>query len=159
AVPSELQVPAEKAGLRLDRYLATQLPALSRTRIQELIRSGLVQVDGHEAKDSLRLKGGERISVDAQQRPALSARPHASALDVLYEDQDVVVINKPAGMVVHAGAGSSHGTLVNALLGRGQALSRSGDALRPGIVHRLDRETSGAILVAKNDAAHAALAD
>jgi 23S rRNA pseudouridine1911/1915/1917 synthase len=157
-VPCELQVPIESVGLRLDRYLASQLPSLSRTRLQELIRSGLVQVDGHLAKDSLRLKGGERISVDAQPRPALSAQPEDIPLEVLYEDADVVVINKPAGMVVHAGAGSTHGTLVNALLGRGQALSRSGDALRPGIVHRLDRETSGAILVAKNDAAHAALA-
>ena len=158
-MPSEWTVASEYRGQRLDRYLAAQLPELSRTRIQELIRSGFVLVDAHAVKDSLRLKGGERISVDPQPRPPLRAEPEAIPLEVLYEDEDVVVINKPAGMTVHAGAGNSKGTLVNALLGRGQALSRGGDALRPGIVHRLDRETSGAILVAKNDAAHAKLSD
>jgi 23S rRNA pseudouridine1911/1915/1917 synthase len=158
-VPSEFIVAAEDSGERLDRYLASQMPDLSRTRIQELIRSGLVLVDAHAAKDSLRLKGGEHISVDARPRPSLRAEPEPIPLDVLYEDEDVVVINKPAGMTVHAGAGNSKGTLVNALLGRGQALSHAGDTLRPGIVHRLDRETSGAILVAKNDAAHAKLSE
>jgi len=156
-VPSEFIVAAWDAGLRLDRYLATQLPAISRTRIQELIHSGCVAVDGRSAKDSMRLKGGEHISVDAQPRLSLRAEAEAIPLDILYEDEDVIVINKPPGMIVHAGAGNSTGTLVNALLGRGQALSRGGDVLRPGIVHRLDRETSGAILVAKNDAAHAKL--
>lgn len=158
-MPSEFIVTAEHSGLRLDRYLASQLPALSRTRIQELAQSGLVLVNGRAAKDSLKLKGGERISVDAQPRSPLRAEPESIPLDVLYEDDDVIVINKPAGMTVHAGAGSSKGTLVNALLGRGQSLSKGGDALRPGIVHRLDRETSGAILVAKNDAAHARLSE
>jgi len=158
-VPSDFIVPAEHTGARLDRYLASQLSDLSRTRVQELIRSGLVLVDGHAAKDSLRLKGGERISVDAQPRPPLQAKAEAIPLEVLYEDEDVIVISKPAGMIVHAGAGKAEGTLVNALLGRGQSLSRGGDALRPGIVHRLDRETSGAILVAKNDFAHAKLSD
>lgn len=156
---SDFTVTPEYSGTRLDRYLASQLPNLSRTRIQELIRSGLVLVNGQTAKDSLRLRGGERVSVDAQPRPPLHAKPEKIPLDVLYEDKDVVVINKPAGMIVHAGAGKSEGTLVNALLGRGQSLSRGGDALRPGIVHRLDRETSGAILVAKNDFAHAKLSE
>jgi len=156
-VASEFIVAAEDFGQRLDRYLASRMPDLSRTRIQELIHAGLVLVNAHAAKDSLRLKGGEHISVEAQPRPALRAEPEAIPLEVLYEDEDVVVINKPAGMTVHAGAGTSKGTLVNALLGRGHALSRGGDSLRPGIVHRLDRETSGAILVAKNDAAHAKL--
>src|SRR5439155_26488952 len=105
------------------------------------------------------VKGGEPISVDAEHRPPPRARPESIPLDPLYEDQDVIVINEPAGMIVHAGAGKSEGTLVNALLGRGQSLSRGGDALRPGIVHRLDRETSGAIVVAKNDFAHAKLSD
>jgi len=158
-VPSEFTVAPENSGARLDRYLASQLPELSRTRVQELIRDGLVLVDARTAKDSLRLKGGERITVDAQPRPPLRAEPEAIPLDVLYEDEDVVVINKPAGMTVHAGAGNSRGTLVNALLGRGRPLSRGGDSLRPGIVHRLDRETSGAIVIAKNDAAHAKLAE
>jgi 23S rRNA pseudouridine1911/1915/1917 synthase len=158
-VPSEFIVAAEHAGQRLDRFLTAQLPSVSRTRVQELIESGLILVNGRTAKDSFKLKGGEQISVDAQPRPPLRAEAESIPLDVLYEDADVVVINKPAGMTVHAGAGTSKGTLVNALLGRGQALSRGGDALRPGIVHRLDRETSGVILVAKNDAAHAALSE
>src|SRR5215831_10672297 len=117
-------VAAECVGQRLDRYLASQLPDLSRTRIQELIQIGLVQVDGRTSKDSLRLRGGERISVDAQPRPPLRAEPESIPLDVLYEDDDVIVINKPAGMIVHAGAGKTEGTLVNALLGRGQTLSK-----------------------------------
>jgi len=159
-VPSKFIVDAEHAGTRLDRYLASLLPELSRTRIQELIRGSLILVDGHAAKDALKLKGGERITVDAQPRPPLQATAENIPLDVLYEDSDVIVINKPAGMTVHAGAGISSGTLVNALLGRGQSLSRAGgDELRPGIVHRLDRETSGAILVAKNDSAHAKLSE
>ena len=159
-MPSEFIVAAESAGTRLDRYLASLLPELSRTRIQELIHSGLILVDAHAAKDSHRLRGGERITVDAQPRPPLRAEAESIPLDVLYEDADLIVINKPAGMTVHAGAGVSTGTLVNALLGRGQALSRAGgDELRPGIVHRLDRETSGAILVAKNDFAHAKLSE
>jgi len=158
-VPSEFTVSAEYAGVRLDHYLAAQLKDFSRTRIQELIRSGLLLVNNHTAKDSLRLRGGERISVDAQPRAALRAEPESIPLDVLYEDDDLLVIDKPAGMIVHAGAGKSSGTLVNALLGRGQSLSQANDALRPGIVHRLDRETSGAILVAKNDVAHTKLSD
>jgi 23S rRNA pseudouridine1911/1915/1917 synthase len=97
--------------------------------------------------------------VEPRQRPQLSARAEPIPLKVLYEDEDVLVVNKPAGMVVHAGAGRSSGTLVNALLGQGQRLSTGPDALRPGIVHRLDRQTSGAILVAKNDTAHARLAE
>jgi len=159
-VPSEFIVEAEHAGARLDRYVASLLADLSRTRIQELIRSGLILVDGQAAKDAMKLKGGERITVDAQPRPPLEAAAENIPLEVLHEDDDVIVINKPAGMTVHAGAGISTGTLVNALLGRGQSLSRAGgDELRPGIVHRLDRETSGAILVAKNDFAHARLSE
>ena len=159
AVPCAFIVAPEHAGSRLDRYLASLLPDLSRTRIQELIHSSLILVDRHPAKDSLKLKGGERITVDAQPRPPLQATAENIPLEVLYEDDDLIVINKPAGMTVHAGAGNSTGTLVNALLGRGQALSTGGDPLRPGIVHRLDRETSGAILVAKNDFAHARLSE
>jgi 23S rRNA pseudouridine1911/1915/1917 synthase len=158
-VPTEFIVAPEHAGSRLDRHLAWLFPDLSRTRIQELIHSAFILVDGHPAKDSLKLKGGERVTVDAQPRPPLEAIAENIPLDVLYEDGDLIVINKPAGMTVHAGAGTSHGTLVNALLGRGQSLSSGSDALRPGIVHRLDRETSGAILVAKNDFAHARLSE
>lgn len=148
---------ASDAGQRVDRYLVARLPELSRTRIQELIEAGLVRVDGAPTKDARRLKTGEAIVVEAQARAPMIAEAENIPLKILYEDDDVVVVNKPAGMTVHAGAGNTQGTLVNALLGRGQALSRGGDALRPGIVHRLDKETSGAILVAKNDFAHARL--
>ncbi len=148
------------SGERLDRFLAGHCPELSRTRVQELIESGQVRVDGKAAsKGSARLRGGERIAVEITQRPPMAAQAESIPLEVLYEDEDVVAINKPAGMTVHAGAGNTSGTLVNALLGRGQALSKGGDALRPGIVHRLDKETSGIILVAKNDAAHAKLGE
>ena len=147
------------AGERLDRYLAARLPELSRTRIQELIEAGLVLVDGKASKGAHRLRAREKIIVDAQDRPPMRAEPESIPLDILYEDDDVIVVNKAAGMTVHAGAGNTRGTLVNALLGRGQALSQGGDALRPGIVHRLDKETSGVILVAKNDFAHARISE
>jgi 23S rRNA pseudouridine1911/1915/1917 synthase len=146
-------------GQRVDRYLASHLPELRRTRIQELIQAGLVLVEGRATKGAHKLRAGENIAVEAQARSAMRAEAEAIPLEILYEDADVVVVNKPAGMTVHAGAGNTRGTLVNALLGRGQALSKGGDALRPGIVHRLDKETSGAILVAKNDFAHAKLSE
>src|ERR1700681_1189942 len=151
-------LPAE-AGERLDRVVTAHCPELSRTRVQELIAAGLILLSARAAKGSQRLRGGERLTVDVQPRPPLRAEPESIPLDLLYEDDDVVVVNKPAGMTVHAGAGNTRGTLVNALLGRGQTLSQSGDALRPGIVHRLDKDTSGIILVAKNDAAHAKLGE
>ncbi|MGC1618744.1 MAG: RluA family pseudouridine synthase [Candidatus Acidiferrum sp.] len=159
SIRHELTVAQKEAGQRLDRYITALLPELSRTRIQELIEAGLVLVDGKPAKGSYKLRGGEKILVEAQARPPMRAEAEIIPLDILYEDADVIVVNKPAGMTVHAGAGNTRGTLVNALLGRGQALSKGGDALRPGIVHRLDKETSGAILVAKNDFAHAKLAE
>jgi len=155
----ELVVAETNAGERLDRYLAAQLPALSRTRIQELIEARLVLIDSKPSKGAHRVRTGENISVNPQARAPLRAEAESIPLDILYEDADVISINKPAGMTVHAGAGNTRGTLVNALLGRGQSLSQGGDALRPGIVHRLDKETSGAILVAKNDRAHAKLAE
>ncbi len=153
-------VESDEAGQRLDRAVALHCARLSRTRVQELIDAGLVLVDGSAAKrGSVRLRGGEEITVEAPERPLIVAKAEAIPLDVLYEDEDVIAINKPAGMTVHAGAGNVSGTLVNALLGRGQALSQGGDPLRPGIVHRLDKETSGVILIAKNDAAHAKLGE
>jgi 23S rRNA pseudouridine1911/1915/1917 synthase len=155
----KLAVDENDAGERLDRYLAARLPELSRTRIQELIEAALVLVDGKPSKGAHRLRAGEKIAVDAQNRPPMRAEAESIPLDILYEDDDLIVVNKAAGMTVHAGAGNPRGTLVNALLGRGQALSRGGDALRPGIVHRLDKETSGVILVAKNDFAHAKLGE
>jgi 23S rRNA pseudouridine1911/1915/1917 synthase len=156
----EFLVEAEEAGARLDRVVAAHCPDLSRTRVQELIESGLVLIDGRAAKKGAQhLRGAEKIAVEALERPPIVAQAEAIPLDVLYEDDDVIAINKPAGMTVHAGAGNVSGTLVNALLGRGQSLSQSGDPLRPGIVHRLDKETSGVILVAKNDATHSKLGE
>lgn len=155
----EITVADTDAGLRLDRVVANRCPELSRTRVQELIAGGLVRLNGKTAKDSHKVHAGDTIEVVPQPRPALRAEAESIPLDILYEDEDVIAVNKPAGMTVHAGAGNSHGTLVNALLGRGQALSQSGDLLRPGIVHRLDKETSGILLVAKNDFAHARLAE
>jgi 23S rRNA pseudouridine1911/1915/1917 synthase len=159
SITHNLKVEENDAGERLDRYLAGQLRELSRTRIQELIEAGLVLVDGKPSKGAHHLRAGESVAVDAQPRPPMRAEAEDIPLDVLYEDDDVIVLNKAAGMTVHAGAGNTQGTLVNALLGRGQKLSRGGDALRPGIVHRLDKETSGVILVAKNDFAHAKIAE
>jgi 23S rRNA pseudouridine1911/1915/1917 synthase len=147
------------AGQRLDQQIASRFSSISRTRVQELIASGLVLVNSRPAKGSHRLRAGERIYIQIQPRPPLCAQAESIPLDILYEDADVIAVNKPAGMTVHAGAGTSRGTLVNALLGRGQALSQGGDAHRPGIVHRLDKDTSGIILVAKNDAAHAKLSE
>src|SRR5882762_1495539 len=159
----EMIVSEAGRGTRLDRWLAVQCPQLSRARLQELIAAGLVLVNGAAAKASHKLRGGEKVLLQVVQRPPLRAEPESIPLDILCEDDDLLVINKPAGMSVHAGAGNSRGTLVNALLGRGQNLSRGGsdadDQLRPGVVHRLDKETSGVIVIAKNDFAHARLAE
>jgi 23S rRNA pseudouridine1911/1915/1917 synthase len=135
-----------------------RLPQFSRARIQDWVRSGRVLVNGAPERASHRVRAGDAIDVEPAEAPPLNATPEAIPLAVLYEDQDMVAIDKPAGMVVHAGAGVHSGTVVNALLHRFGALSGVGGALRPGIVHRLDRFTSGVLLVAKNDAAHHRLA-
>jgi 23S rRNA pseudouridine1911/1915/1917 synthase len=154
-----LHTQAADAGKRLDRFLQEQLPAYSRTRLQDWIRSGRVLVGGQAGKPSHLLRGGEVIDVEPAELTPLRAEPEPIPLEILYEDDDVVAVNKPAGMVVHAGAGCRSGTLVNALLGRFQQLSGLGGDLRPGIVHRLDRYTSGVILAARNDLAHRRLAE
>ncbi|MGB2633740.1 MAG: RluA family pseudouridine synthase [Candidatus Acidiferrum sp.] len=159
SLQQEFAVTMEEAGLRLDRVVVQHFPELSRTRVQELIEQGLVLLNGKTVKDSHKVHANDLIRVVPQERPPLQAEPETIPLEVLYEDDDVIAINKPAGMSVHAGAGNSHGTLVNALLGRGQQLSQSDDPVRPGIVHRLDKETSGILLVAKNDFAHAKLSE
>ena len=146
------------AGMRLDQALHEQLPQFSRARLQEWIKGGRVLVNGVAERPSRALREGDRIDVEPAELQPLHAEPEAIPLRALYEDPDFVAIDKPAGMVVHAGAGVHSGTLVNALLGRFESLSGLGGELRPGIVHRLDRFTSGVILVAKNDAAHRALA-
>jgi 23S rRNA pseudouridine1911/1915/1917 synthase len=154
-----MMISVEENGTRLDRVVAAHCPELSRTRVQELLELGLAQLNGKVAKGSHKVRAGDLVEVVAPERPALRAEAENIPLDILYEDEDVLAVNKPAGMSVHAGAGNSRGTLVNALLGRGQSLSQGGDELRPGIVHRLDKETSGIVLVAKNDFAHAQLAE
>lgn len=149
--------PADR-GKRLDTFLRERLPEFSRERLQDWIEQGRVRVDGAAKKRSHLLKGAERIHVQPAELAPLRATPEDLPLDVLYEDADVIAINKPAGMVVHTGAGQHSGTLVNAVLHRFGKLSSVGGDLRPGIVHRLDRFTSGVILIARNDAAHRHLA-
>jgi 23S rRNA pseudouridine1911/1915/1917 synthase len=145
-------------GKRLDSLLHERLPQFSRSRLQTWIREGRVLVDGLPAKSSHLIRGAEVIVVEPGQLPPIRATAEDIPLTVLYEDESAIVIDKPAGMVVHAGAGVHDGTLVNALLHRFATLSTLGGELRPGIVHRLDRFTSGVLLVAKNDAAHRDLA-
>ena len=160
-----IDVPAEAAGQRLDQFIAAQLDGVSRSRVQLLMEQGDVLVNGEREKASLKLRGGERIAITGEPHPApLKATAEDIPLDVIYEDGDLAVVNKPAGMMVHAGSGQnedarSMGTLVNALLYRFNALSSTAGELRPGIVHRLDKDTSGLIVVAKNDRAHAALGE
>src|SRR5215475_6551250 len=153
-----LTAESSDAGKRLDHLLHDRLPQYSRSRIQEWIKAGRVLVDGRPQRASHAVRGGEAIDVEPADPPPLHAVAEEIPLRVLYEDEDVVAIDKPAGMVVHAGAGVHSGTVVNALLHRFDTLSGVGGALRPGIVHRLDRFTSGVLLVAKNDDAHHRLA-
>jgi 23S rRNA pseudouridine1911/1915/1917 synthase len=160
-----IEVPTEAAGQRLDQFVASQLEGVSRSRVQMLMDQGDVLVNGEREKPSMKLRGGERIVLTGEPHPApLKATAEDIPLDLIYEDDDLAVVNKPAGMMVHAGAGQSEdersrGTLVNALLFRFKALSSTGGDLRPGIVHRLDKDTSGLIVVAKNDRTHAALGE
>ncbi len=148
------------AGLRLDQYLAQCLPDISRARVQLLIESGQVTVNQKPAKAKQKLVGGEAIEIDGEpQPPPLHAVAEDIPLEILFEDQCLAIINKPAGMMVHAGAGSTddernRGTLVNALLFHLNKLSEVGGEMRPGIVHRLDKQTSGILVVAKDDSTH-----
>ena len=145
---------------RLDRYLAAELDDISRTRVQELIRSGKVKVDGKaHLKSRLELLGGEEIVVDLPDgRPPGNLIPETMDLDIIHDDDTLAIINKPAGLVTHPGAGAATGTLANGLAAHFATLSPTGGPLRPGIVHRLDKDTSGLLVVAKSDAAHTHLA-
>ena len=158
--PTSVLVAPDEAGERLDRVLARHLADLSRSRLKTLIEAGTVEVDGHTIRDpSHRVNSGAAIKVDVP--PPRQARPEAERipLKVVYEDGDMIVIDKPAGLVVHPAAGNWTGTLVNALIAHCRdSLSGIGGELRPGIVHRLDKDTTGLMVVAKNDRAHAALA-
>ena len=158
-------VAQEAAGQRLDAWLVTQLEGVSRSRIQLLLSESKVLIGGKPAKPSLKLRGGETVEITGQATPPpLRAMAEAIPLEIIYEDDDLSVVNKPAGMMVHAGSGATddarnRGTLVNALLHHYSQLSSTGGELRPGIVHRLDKQTSGLIIIARNDAAHLKLAE
>lgn len=154
-----LEVRAEAAGARLDSFLAGQLGEISRTRIQRAIEDGDVLVNQRVAKSSYRLRAGDQIEIDLPEPPPVELIPEAIPLDIVYEDDDLIVVDKPAGLVVHPGAGIASGTLANALVYHFNSLSEVAGRIRPGIVHRIDRDTSGLLVVAKNDVAHEKLSD
>lgn len=157
--PVELTIQAAESGCRLDAYLAAQFPDYSRVHLRRIIMAGGVKIDGRGGKPAYRLKPGQRVAVSLPELPRQSPRPENIPLEILFEDEHLVVVNKPPGMVVHPARGHWSGTLASALQFRfGPTLSSAGGLSRPGIVHRLDRDTSGAILVARNDQAHAKLA-
>lgn len=145
------------AGERVDKFLAGKEADWSRVAVQSWIRENRVRVDGRVVKRNHRLKGGEQVEVTVSPSEELEVKPEAIPLEVVFEDRDVILVNKPRGMVVHPAPGNPSGTLVNALLGHCNHLSSLGGVLRPGIVHRIDKDTSGLIMVAKNDLSHQSL--
>src|SRR4051812_37564278 len=151
---NKLTVQPTGAGQRLDRFLVQALPAFSRSRLQALIRDGFVTVNGNAARPRNLVRAGDVIELREPEIRKIESQPEPMDLEILFEDDDLLVLNKPAGLVVHPGAGHQQHTLVNALLAHCKNLSVIGGKERPGIVHRLDKETSGALVVAKNDAAH-----
>lgn len=153
------EVPDDCAGQRLDRFLADCSDTLSRAQVQQAIGDGRVQVDGTRQRASYRVCVGAHVQIELPEPVPMEARPEPIPLDILYEDEAVIVVNKPAGMVVHPACGHPSGTLVNALLHHGRAAGGSADALRPGIVHRLDKDTSGVMVVARTESAHFNLGD
>ncbi len=156
-MPWRRRVTTAEAGTRLDRFVQAALPELTRSRVKRLTDAGEVRVDGRPVKAGHPLREGEWVEVTVPPPPVVTPVPEDIPLDVIYEDEALLVLDKPAGVAVHPGAGRATGTLVNALLGRGTPLSSQGAPLRPGIVHRLDLGTSGVLMVAKTDAAHLAL--
>ncbi|MGH8163426.1 MAG: RluA family pseudouridine synthase [Rhodanobacteraceae bacterium] len=150
----ELEVTPAHEGLRLDRFLALALPQFSRARLQDLIRAGAVTWQGRRPRPREIVRTGDLVRLNEPPLEAIDAQPEAMPLRLLFEDDDLLVVDKPAGLVVHPGAGNQTHTLVNALLHHCTTLSGIGGKQRPGIVHRLDKQTSGAMVVAKNDAAH-----
>jgi len=150
----------DKSSLRLDQYVAQQVPDLSRSRVQRLIEEEFILVNDRPAKASTKLCGGEEISIELPEPVSIDAQPEDIAIEIVYQDEYLAVINKAAGMSTHPGAGVQTGTLVNALLFHmGESLSGIGGRIRPGVVHRLDKDTSGLIVVAKQDVAHQNLAE
>ena len=150
----ELVVSANEARIRLDQFLAKRLPEFSRSRLQQLIRDGFVLLNNSTSRPRQIVRGGDKIQLTEPPLEKIETLPEQIPLEILFEDNDLIVINKPAGLVVHPGAGHREHTLVNALLNHCSTLSGIGGKERPGIVHRLDKETSGCLVVAKNDSAH-----
>jgi 23S rRNA pseudouridine1911/1915/1917 synthase len=160
AAAGPLTVQETDAGMRLDRFLASRIETLSRVRLQELIRGGRVSAGGRAVTDpALKVRAGQSFDIEVPDAEPYAVAGEPIALNVVYEDDSLIVIDKPAGLVVHPGAGNLNGTLVNALIAHcGKSLSGIGGVARPGIVHRLDKDTSGLMVVAKTDAAHRGLA-
>ncbi len=154
----QLLFPDDRAAMRLDTFIAESLPELSRSQLKKLIDNGKITLNGSSTKASYKLKGGEIIDIILPEPEPIEALPEDIPLDILYEDQDLIVVNKAAGMVVHPAAGHHGGTLVNALLHHCTDLAGIGGELRPGIVHRIDKDTSGVLVVSKNDQSHQHLA-
>lgn len=150
-------VSEEDAKMRLDKYLAANEESLSRSRIQSLVEEGQVRVNGNVQKANYKVKANDTIVLEVEDDRELEVEPENIPLDIRYEDEDVIVINKPKGMVVHPANGNQNGTLVNALLYHCKDLSGINGVLRPGIVHRIDKDTTGLLIVAKNDMAHSSL--
>ncbi len=150
----EIVVPPNEARLRLDQFLAKRLPEFSRSRLQQLIRDRFVRLNNSTTRPRHIVRGGDKIELTEPPLEKIETLPEAIPLEILFEDDDLIIINKPAGLVVHPGAGHREHTLVNALLNHCAALSGIGGKERPGIVHRLDKETSGCLVVAKNDLTH-----
>lgn len=154
-----LTINDEAAGARLDSFLASRVVEVSRTRIQRAIEDGDVLVNDRAVKPSYRLRVGDRVEIDLPEPPPVELAPEPIKLNIIWEDNDLIVVDKPAGMVVHPGAGVESGTLANALVYHFNALSETAGRIRPGIVHRIDKETSGLLVVAKNDFTHERLSD
>src|SRR5207244_2397966 len=154
STPIELLVSANEAKLRLDQFMAKRLPEFSRSRLQQLIRDGFVRLNDSTSRPRQIVRGGDKIELTEPPLEKIEMLPEVIPLEILFEDDDLVVINKPAGLVVHPGAGHREHTLVNALLNHCATLSGIGGKERPGIVHRLDKDTSGCLVVAKNDTTH-----
>ena len=153
----EYELTAEESGQRLDKYLAGEMTNLSRSRIKELVQAGEVLVNGKKSKVSYKVQKGDLIQVTVLPLEPLKLEAENIPLDIVYEDEDVIVVNKPQGMVVHPAAGHPSHTLVNALLYHTRDLADSPEGFRPGIVHRIDKDTSGLLMVAKNAAARESL--
>ncbi|MDO8426799.1 MAG: RluA family pseudouridine synthase [Deltaproteobacteria bacterium] len=151
-------VTSADASKRLDVFLADKVPGVTRSRMQALIREGRVKVNGKGVKAGQKVREGDKVEVNIPEPAPLKVAPEEIPIEILYEDRDVIVVNKPAGLAVHPGAGRFSGTLVNAVLAHTKSISTIGGPLRPGIVHRLDKDTTGVLVMAKNDLSHISLA-